>query len=70
MAKNQPMDIVGFYSENHPGVFISATAPAIKADSGVKNAIHIHMVSRDGKAAGHIDDITLAPGMTLRLPQI
>ena len=70
VAKNQPMDIVGFYSENHPGVFISATAPAIKADSGVKNAIHIHMVSRDGKAAGHIDDITLAPGMTLRLPQI
>ena len=70
VAKNQPMDIVGFYSENHPGVFISAYAPAIKADSGVKNAIHIHIVSRDGKAAGHIDDITLALGMTLRLPHI
>jgi alpha-acetolactate decarboxylase len=69
VARNQPMDIVGFYSENHPGVFISAYAPAIKADSGVKNAIHIHIVSRDGKAAGHIDDITLAPGTTLRLPQ-
>ena len=64
VAKNQPADIVGFYSENHPGVFISAYAPAITADSGVKNAIHIHMVSRDGNAAGHIDDITLAPGMT------
>jgi len=35
-----------------------------------RNAIHIHIVSRDGKAAGHIDDITLAPGMTLRLPQV
>lgn len=70
VAKNQPTDIVGFYSENHPGVFISAYAPAIKSDIGAKNAIHIHMVSRDGKAAGHIDDITLAPGMTLRLPQI
>lgn len=69
VAKNQPTDIVGFYSENHPGVFISAYAPAIKADSGVKNAIHIHMVSRDGKAAGHIDDLTLQAGMSLRLPQ-
>lgn len=69
VAKNQPMDIIGFYSENHPGVFISAYAPAAKADSGVRNAIHIHMVSNDGKSAGHIDDLTLAPGIRLLLPQ-
>jgi acetolactate decarboxylase len=69
VAKNQPMDIVGFYSENHPGVFISAYAPAIKPDSGVKNAIHIHLLSHDDKAAGHIDDLTLAPGMKLLLPR-
>jgi acetolactate decarboxylase len=69
IAKNQPMDIIGFYSEKHPGVFISAYAPAIPKESGLKNAIHIHLVSRDGKAAGHIDNITLAPGMVLRLPQ-
>ena len=69
VAKNQPMDIVGFYSEGHAGVFISAYAPAIPQGSDAKNAIHVHLVSRDGKSAGHIDDIILAPGMTLRLPR-
>lgn len=69
VAKNQPMDIIGFYSEKHPGVFISAYAPAIQKESGLMNAIHIHMVSHDGKSAGHIDNLTLAPGMMLRLPQ-
>ena len=41
---------------------------AIK-EKGVKNAIHIHLVAKDGKSAGHIDDITLGGGMTLRLPR-
>jgi len=66
--KNQAVDIVGFYSEKHPGVFISAYAPAIK-EKDVKNTIHVHLVTKDGKSAGHIDDLTLAGGMTLRLPK-
>lgn len=70
VAKNEPMDIIGFYSEKHPGVFVSAYAPAITADSGCKNAMHIHMVTRDGKSAGHIDNLILGPGMILRLPKI
>jgi acetolactate decarboxylase len=70
VIKNEPVDIIGFYSENHPGVFISQYAPAIKPHSGMKNAIHIHVVSRASKAAGHIDDITLGQGMTLRLPRL
>lgn len=68
VMKNQPVDIIGFYSENHPGVFISAYAPAIK-EHNVKNTIHFHFVAKDGKSAGHIDDIVLAGGMTLRLPK-
>ena len=68
VIKNEPMDIVGFHSEGHPGVFISAYAPAIK-EKDVKNTLHIHLVSRDGKSAGHIDNIALAGGMTLRLPK-
>jgi acetolactate decarboxylase len=68
VMKNQPVDIVGFHSEKHPGVFISAYAPAIR-EKDVKNAIHIHLVAKDGKSAGHIDDITLGSGMTLRLPR-
>lgn len=70
VAKNEPMDIIGFYSDKHPGVFISAYAPAIRADSGVKNAMHIHLVTKDRKSAGHIDNLILGGGMTLRLPKI
>jgi acetolactate decarboxylase len=70
VIKNEPMDIIGFYSEKHPGVFISAYVPAISTDRGDKNAMHIHMVTRDGKSAGHIDNLALGAGMTLRLPKI
>jgi acetolactate decarboxylase len=66
--KNEPVDIVGFYSEHHAGVFLTQFAPAIKEGSGMENAIHIHLVSKSSKAAGHIDDITMGEGMVLRLP--
>jgi acetolactate decarboxylase len=69
VAKNEPVDIIGFYAEKHPGEFISQYAPAIKEGSGMENYIHIHLVSRTSKAAGHIDDITLGGGMVLRLPK-
>ena len=70
IAKNEPVDIIGFYSEHHAGVFLSQFAPAIKEDSGMKNAIHIHLVSKTSKAAGHIDNITLGEKMVLRLPKL
>ncbi len=69
ITKNEPVDIIGFYAENHVGVFIAEYAPAIKEGSGIKNAIHIHLVSRASSAAGHIDDLTLGEGMVLKLPQ-
>lgn len=69
VLKNEPVDVVGFFSVRHPGIFISAYAPAIK-EKDVMNTIHIHLVSKDGKTAGHIDDLALAGGMTLRLPKI
>jgi acetolactate decarboxylase len=68
-TKNDPVDIVGFYSEHHAGVFITATTPVIKEDSGMKNAIHIHLISRTSRASGHIDDITFGDGIVLRLPR-
>jgi acetolactate decarboxylase len=67
VMRNEGVDIVGFYSEQHPGVFISAFAPAIK-EKDVKNAIHIHLVSQDQRSAGHIDDLLLDGRMVLRLP--
>jgi acetolactate decarboxylase len=69
VIKNEPVDIIGFYSEHHAGVFLTQFAPAIKEGSGMENAIHIHLVSKTSKAAGHIDDITVGEGMVLRLPK-
>jgi Alpha-acetolactate decarboxylase len=69
VTKNEPVDIIGFYSDHHVGVFLAEYAPAIKEGSGMKNAIHIHLVSKTSKAAGHIDDITFGDGMVLRLPK-
>ncbi len=68
VLKGEPVDIVGFYSEIHQGVFISAYAPAIK-DKEIKNKIHFHFISKKDQSSGHIDDISLAGGMTLRLPK-
>jgi acetolactate decarboxylase len=68
-TKNEPVDIIGFYSEHHAGVFLTKYTPIIKEGSGVENAIHIHLVSRTSKASGHIDDITFGEGMMLRLPK-
>jgi hypothetical protein len=34
----------------------------------MENAIHVHLVSRTNKAAGHIDNIIFGDGMVLRLP--
>lgn len=69
VTRNEPVDIIGFYSEHHAGVFLTATTPVIKEGSGMQNAIHLHLVSRTSKAAGHIDDIMLGDGMVLRLPK-
>jgi len=69
VTRNEPVDIIGFYSDHHVGVFLAEYAPAIKEGSGMKNAIHIHLVSRTSKASGHIDDITFGDGMVLRLPK-
>ncbi len=68
VTRNETVDILGFYAEHYDGVFLTKYTPVIKEGSGMENAIHIHLVSRASKAAGHIDDITLGEGMVLRLP--
>ncbi len=69
ITKNEPVDIVGFYAEHYDGIFLTKFTPVIKEGSGMENAIHIHLVSRVSKAAGHIDDLAMGGGMVLRLPQ-
>jgi len=69
VTKNEPVDIIGFYAEHHAGVFLPSSKPKFMEGTDAENVIHIHLVSKTGKAAGHIDNITLGEGMVLRLPK-
>jgi acetolactate decarboxylase len=69
-TRGEAVDIVGFYSEQHTGVFISKYAPAVPAGSDKTNAIHLHFVSHSSEATGHIDNIVLGDKATLRLPLV
>jgi acetolactate decarboxylase len=70
VTKNEPVDILGFYAEHHAGVFLPSHKPKFMEGTDAKNVIHIHLVSKTGKAAGHIDNITLGEDMVLRLPEL
>jgi acetolactate decarboxylase len=69
VTKNEPVDIIGFYAEHRDGIFLPKYTSVIKEGSGMENNLHIHLVSKTSKAAGHIDDITFGEGMVLRLPK-
>jgi acetolactate decarboxylase len=70
VTKNEPVDIIGFYAEHRDGIFLPKYTSVIKEGSGMENNLHIHLVSKTSKAAGHIDDITFGEGMVLRLPKL
>lgn len=55
--ERRAVDVVGFCSPRHAGIFVPAG-----------RRTHMHVCSRDGGVAGHVDDLRLGPGMTLRLP--
>ncbi len=52
-------ELLGFYSNAHHAIFTHYTTN-----------MHIHVKATDNKLAGHVDDLTLGKGMTLKLPQI
>lgn len=57
MLRGERVDVFGVHSERHGGILMSEDMK-----------IHIHFVSRDSAATGHIDEIV--PGsLTLRLPR-
>ncbi len=49
--------ILGFYSENHKGIFTHHTSN-----------MHVHVLSNDEKIAGHIDELRLNGEAVLKLP--
>jgi acetolactate decarboxylase len=55
--ERRAVDVVGFCSQRHAGIFVPAG-----------RRTHMHVCSRDGSVSGHVDDLRLGPGMTLRLP--
>ena len=57
---NTPVQLVGFFSnrEEDAGSFVHRG-----------QTTHIHMISDDHKAMGHLESITLAPGAKLSLPE-
>lgn len=58
-SKDQDVVMLGFYSQNHIGVFTHHTT-----------SMHIHFVSKDKKVGGHSDNMVLSKGMTLKLPTL
>ena len=54
---NLQVEMLGFYSKAHHAIFTHHTTN-----------MHIHVKTVDNKIAGHVDDLILAKGMILRLP--
>jgi acetolactate decarboxylase len=55
--KASALTIIGFYSSNHRGIFTPG-----------HSSIHQHVVTKGGAVAGHVDGISLTPGVRLFLP--
>jgi acetolactate decarboxylase len=55
---SRPVEIIGFYSDKHHGVFTHH-------DSNV----HMHLKSLDGALSGHLDEVQFGSGATLYLPK-
>ena len=58
-VKNKPVEIIGFFSKNHHGVFTH------------KNSnIHMHFIKDDKKLSGHVDDLVFRKGITISIGQM
>lgn len=55
---NTPVELLGFYSNQHQGVFTHHTTN-----------LHIHLMNADRTLVGHLDDLTISGPMILQLPE-
>lgn len=55
----QDVEILGFYSNSHHAIFTHHTTN-----------MHLHIKTTDNKISGHVDGLTLGPGMILQLPDV
>ncbi len=57
IIETENLDILGFYSKKHTGVFTHHSTD-----------MHLHFKTQDNKLAGHVDDLILAEEVILFLP--
>ena len=55
--ENKHLEMLGFFSKNHAGVFTHHTT-----------FMHLHYITEDGLSAGHSDDFILGDSVVLSLP--
>jgi alpha-acetolactate decarboxylase len=55
---HEDVDVLGFFSTQHRGIFTPG-----------ESNMHMHAKLQDGRAAGHVDGLALAPGSSLWLPR-
>ena len=56
--EREPLDVIGFYSTRHRGVFTPG-------DSN----LHMHLRTRDGRASGHVEHLAIPPGAVIAVPR-
>lgn len=55
--QNREVEILGFYSDDHHGVFTHHTSN-----------LHLHVKTADGKIVGHVDELSLEEDVVMLLP--
>ena len=58
VLRDVDVEIIGFYSREHEGVFTHHNLP-----------LHLHFKTADGSIAGHLDNLELGQDMTMRIPR-
>ena len=58
ILENEAVEIIGFYSKNHQGVFTHHGS-----------FLHLHFITNNGELMGHIDELELSGSWKLELPK-
>ena len=59
VIKDEKVEIIGFYSKKHKGVFTHHSTN-----------IHMHFINKEKNLAGHVDDLIISKSMKLKLPEL
>jgi acetolactate decarboxylase len=59
VLQREPVEVIGFYSNRHRGIFTPADA-----------SVHMHVRSVNGQMSGHLEKIELERGATLAVPRM